>query len=84
MARSQAEIDRREGRYQVEAQREAILEAAERVFLEKGLERAQMVDIAAQAGITKVTLYRYFANLDAVALEVQVGSGVYSFVYAAG
>ena len=29
-----------------------------------------MVDIAAEAGITKVTLYRYFPNRDEIAVEI--------------
>jgi len=31
-----------------------------------------MVDIAAETGITKVTLYRYFPNRDVIAVEIQV------------
>lgn len=30
-----------------------------------------MVDIAAKAGITKVTLYRYFSNRDEIAVEIR-------------
>ena len=72
MKRSQAEIDRQKGKYQVEAQRERILDAAERLFLAKGIENSSMVEVAAEAGITKVTVYRYFPNIDAIALGVQL------------
>jgi len=43
-----------------------ILEAALAVFAEKGLEAARMDDIARRAGVTKGTIYLYFANKDAV------------------
>jgi AcrR family transcriptional regulator len=70
-ATSKLEANRQNGRYQVEEQRTNILDAAEQLFLQNGLVNTQMVDIAAQAGITKVTLYRYFPNRDAIALEIQ-------------
>jgi AcrR family transcriptional regulator len=41
------------------------------LFLQDGLANTNMVDIAARAGITKVTLYRYFPNRDAIALQIQ-------------
>jgi len=56
----------------VDEQRASILDAAEKLFLQRGLENTHMVDIAAQAGITKVTLYRYFANRDVIALEIHI------------
>ncbi len=40
--------------------REAILEAAEDVFLRKGFEGATMQDIAAAAGMSPGNIYRYF------------------------
>lgn len=43
-----------------------ILEAALAVFAEKGLAAARMDDIARRAGVTKGTIYLYFANKDAV------------------
>ncbi len=68
---SKSEADRQNGKYQVDEQRYRILDAAEKLFLQNGLESTKMVDIAAQAGITKVTLYRYFPNRDVIALEIQ-------------
>lgn len=70
-ATSKLEASRQKGKHQVEEQRANILDAAETLFLQNGLANTNMVDIAAQAGITKVTLYRYFANRDAIALEIQ-------------
>jgi AcrR family transcriptional regulator len=69
---SKSAADRKTGKHQVDEQRASILEAAEKLFLQQGLENTRMVDIASQAGITRVTLYRYFANRDAIALELQV------------
>jgi AcrR family transcriptional regulator len=54
----------------LEEQREGILEVAQALFLQQGLENTTMVDIAAAAGITKVTLYRYFPNRDEIAIAV--------------
>jgi len=54
----------------VDGQRASILDAAEALFLLHGLDNVRMVDIAARAGITKVTLYRYFPNRDVIALEI--------------
>jgi AcrR family transcriptional regulator len=43
-----------------------ILDAALRVFAEKGFAGARMDDIAKRAGVTKGTIYLYFENKDAV------------------
>jgi AcrR family transcriptional regulator len=69
---SKSAVNRSAGRHQVGEQRARILEAAERLFLENGLEQTTMLEIAALAGITKVTLYRYFANRDEIALAIHV------------
>jgi AcrR family transcriptional regulator len=61
---------RRMGATQVDAQRANILDAAERCFLQRGLEHTTMADIAAQAGITRMTLYRYFRDRDPIAFEI--------------
>ena len=45
-----------------ERRREQILEAAERVFAEKGYHDAGIADIAADLGIGHGTFYRYFDN----------------------
>lgn len=42
--------------------RENILQAAARVFSEKGYHQARMEEIAAQAGVGKGTVYEYFAS----------------------
>ncbi len=46
--------------------RERLIEAARRVFAAQGYENASMDDIASAAGAGKPTLYRYFANKDAL------------------
>lgn len=71
-ATSKSETNRQIGKHQVDEQRANILDAAEKLFLLRGLENTNMVDIAAQAGIAKVTLYRYFPNRDAIAVEIHV------------
>ena len=43
-----------------------ILDAALKVFAEKGYAGARMEDIAARAGVTKGTIYLYFENKEAV------------------
>ena len=43
-----------------------ILEAALKVFAEKGFAAARMEDIARRAGVTKGTIYLYFENKEAV------------------
>lgn len=70
--RSNLEITRQNGKTQVDAQRLNIIETAEKLFLEKGLEYTKMTDIAAKAGITRVTLYRYFPDVDSIAFEIAV------------
>ena len=42
--------------------REKIIDSAKNEFLEKGIERASMRDIAAGSGMTVGNLYRYFKN----------------------
>lgn len=48
------------------AKRRQILEGARRVFLARGFEGASMGDIAKAAGVSKGTLYVYFASKDAL------------------
>ena len=67
-----SEANRQSGKHQVEQQRENILDTAETLFLEHGIANTSMVQIARAVGITKVTLYRYFANKDEIALQIQV------------
>jgi len=47
-----------------------IVEAAEKVFLKVGFKNAKMEDIAAEAGITKVTLYSYFQSKENLQMAV--------------
>jgi AcrR family transcriptional regulator len=61
---------RRYGATQVDAQRTNILAAAELRFLRNGLEHTTMADIAEQAGVTRMTLYRYFRDRDTIAFEI--------------
>jgi len=49
-----------------QAARQAILEAAEKVFAEDGLQRARMEDIASAAGVAVGTLYNHFRDRDAL------------------
>jgi AcrR family transcriptional regulator len=51
-----------------------IIEAAERVFLGQGLAQTKMTEIAAEAGISRPTLYKYFSTLDDLAFTVQMRS----------
>ncbi|MDC7126982.1 MAG: TetR/AcrR family transcriptional regulator [Spirochaetales bacterium] len=69
---SQAELERREGVHQVEQTRIHILNKAEDLFLEKGLANTTMTDIAASANISRLSLYRYFSNIDPIAFEIAV------------
>lgn len=48
------------------SRREDLLRAAATCFVEAGIRATTMEDIAATAGAGKATLYRYFANKDAV------------------
>ncbi|AEF39435.1 TetR/AcrR family transcriptional regulator [Hoyosella subflava] len=45
---------------------ERILDAAARLFAERGVAATQMADIAQEAGCSRATLYRYFDNRQAV------------------
>ncbi|WP_101926351.1 MULTISPECIES: TetR/AcrR family transcriptional regulator [Luteimonas] len=46
------------------AKRAAILEAAERMFLQQGYEGVSMDQIAAEAGVSKLTVYSHFGDKD--------------------
>ena len=56
--------DRESGR------RTAIIDVAEAVFLERGIAATTMMDIADRAGVSRVTLYRYFAERDHISYMV--------------
>lgn len=49
-----------------EARRRQILDAAEKVFAERGIDKARMDDIVAEAGLSKGALYWYFKNKEAL------------------
>lgn len=52
------------------AYREAILDAAEQVFLKEGFQSAKMVDVAESTGVSVGTLYNYFDSKEAVFLAL--------------
>ena len=58
--------------YQVhrDRQREGIIDAAEMLFLEHGIESVNMADIASVAQVTRATLYKYFPSKEEVAWTV--------------
>jgi AcrR family transcriptional regulator len=64
--------NRKTGKHQADELRTRILEAAEKLFLENGIETTSMADISASLGISRVTMYRYFANRDEIAVEIHV------------
>lgn len=49
-----------------EQKRQAILQAAQQTFLSAGYLRAKMDEIAAEAGVTKQTVYRYYSSKEAL------------------
>lgn len=53
-----------------ENQREWILEVAENLFTQKGIEAVTLTDIAKAARLTKATLYRYFSSKEEMAQEI--------------
>jgi AcrR family transcriptional regulator len=53
-----------------ESRREFILEAARKIFAEKGIENTTMEDIAVKAEYTRRTLYSYFKSFDEICLTV--------------
>lgn len=69
---SHSEKNRQDGKHQAAGRRDSILDAAEALFLQKGLENTSMVDIASRSSITKVTLYRYFPDRHPIAFEIAI------------
>ena len=53
-----------------ENQREAILEVAEDLFIQKGIEPVTMGEIADAARLTRATIYKYFSNKEEIAQEI--------------
>jgi len=56
-----------------DVRRAQILDAANRVFLERGVSTATMDDVAREAGIAKGTIYLYFASKVALMEAIQAG-----------
>lgn len=54
----------------VAARREQILEAAKRVFAQKGFRRATTREVAREAGVSEGTIYNYFQDKDALLLAI--------------
>ncbi|WBL37026.1 helix-turn-helix domain containing protein [Tepidiforma flava] len=57
----------------LEARRRSILEAAARVFSQKGIAAATMAEIAHEAGISPGAIYRYFASKEELARAGMAG-----------
>lgn len=75
MARNRRDIDSSEKRAQ-------IIAAARRLFLADGYEATGMARIAAEAGVAPNTLYWYFADKDALLIEIldaRVGEALQAF-----
>ncbi len=57
-------------RHRQEENKQSILQAAERVFIQKGYSLAKVDDIAEEAQFSKATLYRYFKSKSAILFEI--------------
>jgi AcrR family transcriptional regulator len=53
-----------------ENQKEWILEVAEDLFIQKGIELVTIGDIAKASRLTRATIYKYFANKEQIAQEI--------------
>gem|GEM_PF-637751 len=51
-------------------QRECVLKAAEKLFIRNGIEGTLITDIAAESGMTRATIYKYFPNKQEIAWEI--------------
>jgi AcrR family transcriptional regulator len=58
-----------------QARHEAILDAAEQVFSDKGYERTSMDDIARQANLSRALLYVYFKDKAAIQRGIMLRAG---------
>jgi AcrR family transcriptional regulator len=63
-----AEAPRR-GRPRSEKAKQAILTAARELLLEQGVHAVSMEDVAARAGVSKATIYRWWASKELLALD---------------
>ncbi len=73
MAKRNTEANRHPYEAHRERQRRRILEAAERLFDERGMDRATMAEITAASGVRASTVYQYFSNKDAIVWEILEG-----------
>jgi AcrR family transcriptional regulator len=64
-----SEQTRRSGRPRSEKAHKAILEAAAELLLEGGLQSMSMDELAARAGVSKATIYRWWASKELLALD---------------
>lgn len=64
------EADASPGTARAEAQRERILAAAQKCFIENGFHAASMASIADTAGMSAGLMYRYFENKSAIVLAI--------------
>ena len=55
-----------------EARRHDVMQAAVRVFLARGVQAATMAEIAREAGVSKGSLYLYFASKDDLYLSIAI------------
>jgi AcrR family transcriptional regulator len=55
----------------LEAFRDRLIDAAERLFAERGLEAVTMRELAAAVGVSPMTPYRYFPDKDAILAAVR-------------
>jgi AcrR family transcriptional regulator len=67
--KAQADSVPSRGRPRSEKSRSAILEAAAELFLDRGLGAVSMDEIAARAGVSKATIYRWWPTKEALALD---------------
>ena len=72
MEKKNLRLERKKHRWQ--ENRLAIVEAAEKVFAQKGFSLATVDDIAEEAQFSKATLYRYFKSKSEIFFEVILGS----------
>lgn len=69
-------------RIKTETRRNAIIEAATRVFLKNGFEKTTMSDVADELGGSKATLYGYFSSKEELFLEAMSTLGEAHFAVA--
>lgn len=55
-----------------EQKRTAIIKAAQELFAQQGVSAVRITDIAARAGVSRVTIFKYFEDKDTLAKEAMV------------